>query len=57
MLNKPDDRDLVANQNECDLSAQFIEEWLKIRIAQGLTREAALAELNSAAEALMSPRD
>jgi hypothetical protein len=57
MLNRPDDRKGVVNQNDYDPSAEFIEGWVEIRMAQGWTREAAIAELNLTAEAQTALRD
>lgn len=49
MLDEPKDR--VDNRDEYD--PEFIEGWVKIRVAQGWTRAAAIAELNLTAEELM----
>jgi hypothetical protein len=47
MLDEPRKR-----QPENDPVADLIEEWLRLREAQGWTREAAIADWNNAAEAL-----
>jgi hypothetical protein len=50
----------LVEQNiiETDPAKKIIEQWVKIREAKGLTREAALAELNAAASLLTSiPKD
>jgi hypothetical protein len=47
MLDEPRKR-----QPENDPLADFLEEWVRLREAQGWTREAAIADLNSAADAL-----
>jgi hypothetical protein len=39
---------------ETDPVAELIEQWIKIREAKGLTREAALAELTAAASLVSS---
>ena len=39
--------DLTVEDNDGP-AANFIQEWLDLRVAQGLTREAAIAELNAA---------
>jgi hypothetical protein len=57
MHNRLDDRKGVVNQNDYDPSAEFIEGWVEIRMAQGWTREAAIAELNLTAEAQTALRD
>jgi hypothetical protein len=50
----------VVGQNivETDPVAEILEQWIKIREAKGLTREAALAELTAAASIVTSiPKD
>ena len=43
---------------ETDPIAEIIERWIKVREAKGMTREAALAELNTAASIVTSiPKD
>jgi hypothetical protein len=42
------------NVIETDPVANMIEQWIKIREAKGLTREAALAELTAAASLVSS---
>ncbi len=42
---------------EHDPLADFLEEWICLREAQGWTREAALADLNNAAAAIRAAPD
>ena len=46
----------MVEQNiiETDPTEKIVEQWIKIREARGMTRKAALAELNAAAPVLTS---
>jgi hypothetical protein len=50
-----DPKPVVERNNvETDPVADLIEQWIKVREAKGLTREAALAELTAAASLVSS---
>ena len=53
MLIDPRDQKPPVHQNDEDPAAEFLEQWLSIREAQGYTREAAIAELNAVGAALL----
>jgi hypothetical protein len=54
MQDRPRENDAPQESTEHDPLAEFLEQWLKIREAQGHTKEAASSELTQAGAALLA---
>jgi hypothetical protein len=54
MQDRPRELHAPGKNIEHDPAAEFLEQWLKIREAQGHTKEAALAELTQAGATLLA---
>jgi hypothetical protein len=54
MQDCPRQKHAPQENTETEPAAEFLEQWLKIRIAQGHTKEAASAELTHAGSTLLA---